>query len=224
MEKILRDAVRGAFPGDPLDVVLLLANVLDIERRHDADALVEQIADILPALRISAAGRVALRQTVDQADLRMAAEESHQIDCALVGLRNHFQTVDDGLNLGRDRGLKRGHHHILPAHLAAAALIEHAQRLAHARRVAQKDLQPSARFAALARLNAAQQLAGIGPAVVQPGHGLVKADEAAPKAFPEAVMHGAPAESQIGMGDFAGLEVERRARFRGELALRGRWR
>ncbi len=116
VEKVLRDAVRGALAGDPLDVVLLLADVLHIERGDDADAAVEQVAHILPALRIAAAGRIALRQAVDQADLRMAAEEGHQVDGASVRLGNRLRGGrPPPESRARPAALQRRHDYILPA-------------------------------------------------------------------------------------------------------------
>jgi hypothetical protein len=61
--------------------------------------------------------------------------------------------------------LQRHHYYILAARLPPSSFVEHAQRFAHARRIAEEYLQPSARVAALARFHAAQQLARIGPAV-----------------------------------------------------------
>ena len=40
--------------GDLLDFLLLLTNVLDVDRGDDADAAIEQVANILPAMRIAA--------------------------------------------------------------------------------------------------------------------------------------------------------------------------
>ena len=59
---------------------------------------------------------------------------------------------------------------VLAAFLAAAALVEHAERFADARGVAQEDLEAAAAFAALLRLHAAQQFVGIEPAIGSAGH------------------------------------------------------
>ena len=67
-----RNAVGGALAGDALHLVLLLADVLQVDGGDHGDAAVEQFVDILPALRIAAARRIIVGQTVDQADLRMA--------------------------------------------------------------------------------------------------------------------------------------------------------
>ena len=81
----LRDAIGSTLPGEALHIELLLADVLEVDRRDDADAAIEQVFDILPALRIAAAGRIVVGQLVDQANARMAAEECRKVD-HLVGL------------------------------------------------------------------------------------------------------------------------------------------
>ena len=169
-QKRLGHAVGGALAGDPLHRVLLFADVLQVDGGDDADAAVEQFLDILPALRIAAAGRIVVGQAVDQADLRMAAEERRQID-DLIGpagvplgdRRDHFEPGQDLLDVGRDLALQRAHHHVLAALLAAAALVEHAERFADARGVAQKHLEAAAAFPPLVGLDAAQQFFRVGP-------------------------------------------------------------
>ena len=65
-------------------------------------------------------------------------------------------------------GSRRSPH---PARASAApAFVEHAQRFAHARRVAEKDLEPPARFVRFLRLDLAQQFVGIGTAEFFGGH------------------------------------------------------
>ena len=77
-------AVARAFAGDALDVVLLLGDVLQVDRGDDADAVLQQFLDVLPALLVPAAGRIVVSQTVDQADLRMAADDRRQVHGSLL--------------------------------------------------------------------------------------------------------------------------------------------
>jgi hypothetical protein len=83
----------------------------------------------------------------------------------LADRRHDFEPGDDLLDLGRDVALDRPHHHVLPAQFAPAALIEHAQRLADARGVAQKHFEPAAPRPPLFRLDAPQQFLGIRPLI-----------------------------------------------------------
>ena len=85
VQEFLRDAGGGALSGEALDGRLLFADVLHVDRGDDGDALVEDFLDILPAFRIAAAGRIVEGQFVDQADLRMAAEDGGQVDGAIDG-------------------------------------------------------------------------------------------------------------------------------------------
>ena len=57
-QELFRHAVRRALRGDAFHLILLLFDVLDVDGRDDADAAVEQLPDVLPALRIAAAGGV----------------------------------------------------------------------------------------------------------------------------------------------------------------------
>ena len=66
--------------------------------------------------------------------------------------------------------LRGGDHDVLAALLAAAALVEHAQRFADARGVAQEDFETAAAFAPLLRLHAAEEFVGIEPAIGSAGH------------------------------------------------------
>ena len=59
--------------GDLLDDVVQRLEVLDVDRRDDVDAGVEQLLDVLPALLVARAGDVGVRELVDERDLRAAA-------------------------------------------------------------------------------------------------------------------------------------------------------
>ena len=178
VQERLGNAVGGALAGDALHFVLLLADVLQVDGGDDADAAVEQFLDILPALRIAAAGRIVVGQPVDQANAGMAAEDGGEVDDLVNAARvafddggNHFEAGEYLLDLGGGLSLHRAHHDVLAALLAAPAFVEHAVRLADARGVSQKHFQAPAPLPALFRLDAAQQLFGIGAMVSVLGHG-----------------------------------------------------
>ena len=62
-------ALRHA--GDLLDDVVERLEVLDVDGADDVDAGLEQLLDVLPALRVLRAGHVGVRELVDQRDLRV---------------------------------------------------------------------------------------------------------------------------------------------------------
>ena len=78
---------------------------------------------------------------------------------------NHFKLGKDFLNLSGHHGLNGAHYDILAALFAAAALLQHALGFANARGIAQKHFQPAPPLAAFIRLDAAQKILGVGPAV-----------------------------------------------------------
>ena len=161
----------------PLDIQLLLADVLQVDRGDDGDAAVEQVFDILPALRIAAARRIVVGQLVDQADGRVAAEEGGKVEdfvslsaVPLLYGRNDLEAGEHALDIRRVGALHQPHHHVLPALFAAPAFIEHAVRFADAGSVAEEDLEAAAPFAPFGGLNAAQQFLGAGSLVGAGGH------------------------------------------------------
>ena len=99
----------------------------------------------------------------------MAAEDGGEVDGAIDG-GDDFQTGDDFADRGGDFTLRGGDYDILPAFLAAPPFIEHAERFADARRVAQEDFEAAAAFTPLLRLYAAEEFIGIEPAVSSAGH------------------------------------------------------
>ena len=72
--KLCGTELADALAGDALDRILLFADVLQVDRAHNVDAVRADLFDILPAMRVAAAGRIVFRQFVDQADLRSASE------------------------------------------------------------------------------------------------------------------------------------------------------
>ena len=59
--------------------------MLDVERRDDVDAGVEQLLDVLPALLVARARDVRVRELVDERDLRLAGED--RVDVHLLERR-----------------------------------------------------------------------------------------------------------------------------------------
>ena len=115
----------------------------------------QNLLDILPAFRVAAARRIIECQLIDEADLGMAAEDGGEVDGA-IDRGDDLQPRHDLADGDGDLSLRGGDHHILPAFLAAAPLVEHAEGFADARRVAEEDFETASPFTALLRLHAAE--------------------------------------------------------------------
>ncbi len=66
--------------GDLRDDIVEALDVLHIDRRIDVDAGLEQLDDVHPAFRMACAGMVAVREFIDEDDLRMALERGVEIE------------------------------------------------------------------------------------------------------------------------------------------------
>ena len=151
--------------------------MLQIDGGNHRNTAVQQFADILPAVRIAAAGRIIVSQSVDETGLRVPAEERRHVHGIIVAAGmpggdqgNHFEALEDLLNVGSDVRLQRAHDNVLAALFPPSPLVEHAERLAHARSVAEEDLQAATVFASLIGLHFAQQFFRIGPHIVYGRH------------------------------------------------------
>ena len=132
--------------GDPLDHVVDRLEVLDVDRRDHVDAGVEQHLDVLPALGVARARHVGVRQLVDQRHVRPPGEHGVEIHLLEGGPPVLDHVAGDHLDfadlLGGVRPAVRldvADHDVGAALLAAAALVEHGERLAHARRGPEVD-------------------------------------------------------------------------------------
>ena len=133
-------------PGDPLDHVVERLEVLDVERRDHGDPGVEQLVHVLPALLVPGSGHVRVRQLVDERDPRPACED--RVDVHLLERRAAVvdRAARDDLEVADLRGgllspvrLDDADDDVGAAVPAAAALVEHRERLADARRRAEVD-------------------------------------------------------------------------------------
>ncbi len=128
--------------------------MLDVDRGVDVDAGSEQFLNVLPTLGMPTAGRIGVRQFVDQ----------HQCRCRLEqGIKVHFFEGHAAV-FGAQQGLLRhaieqrfgfrtavGFHHARHDPDALTQLrmgrLKHGVGFAHARRGTEKNLQPPAPFA-----------------------------------------------------------------------------
>ena len=108
-------------PGEAGDDVVEALDMLDVERGQHVDAGVAQLLDVLPALRVAAAGGVGVRQFVDQGDRRRPDE--HRIDIEFIepvramfdrAARHDFERRDQRLGLGPAMRLDDPRHHVTP--------------------------------------------------------------------------------------------------------------
>ena len=155
--------------GDLADDIVEAFDVLDVERRVDVDAGGEQFVDVLPALRVTRAGRVGVRQFVDQNERRPARERRVEVEFldrrALdvehqrrqllqaveqrrgLGTAVRFQQPDDDVGAGARLLVRRGQHRV---------------GLADAGGGAEEDLQPAAALARGRRVDLCQQRVRVG--------------------------------------------------------------
>ena len=130
-----------------------------IEVRTEIPA-VEQFLDIFVALAVPAAWRVVVRQAVDQADLRTTREDRRHVDdrhASDVSRRNALERANHLRDFGRRIGLRGRDDDVLASLVAAPALVEQPERFSNARGIAEKDLQLSAVFRSLGRLDLPEQ-------------------------------------------------------------------
>ena len=153
------DLVGGANPGvghrlalcdagDALDDVVQALEVLDVHRRDDIDARFEQLLDVLPALRVSTARGIGVRELVDERHRGMASEHSVEVHlvesrAAVLDLppRDDLEVAELLDRLRAGVGLDETDHDVGAPLGPAAALVEHVEGLAHARRGTEVDAQ-----------------------------------------------------------------------------------
>ena len=142
-----RLALRHA--GDLQHHVAERLDVLGVHRREHVDAGGEQFLDVLPALRMPRAGRVRVRELVDEGDLGLARE--HGVDVHLLeghpavrlGAARHDLEPLDHRRGGRPAvRLDEGHDHVVALAGEAPALLEHGVGLADAGGGAEEHPQP----------------------------------------------------------------------------------
>ncbi len=124
--------------------------MLDVHRRDDIDASLEQLLDVLPSLCIPAARRVGVRELVDECHTRGTGE--HRVEVHLLDGRAAIRDLAAGNDLeiaelldrlGATVGLDDADHDVSAPLLAAAALVEHVVCLADAGRGSEVDAERS---------------------------------------------------------------------------------
>ena len=137
--------------GDAADDVVQALEVLDVDRRVDVDARVEQLVHVLPALGVARAGRVGVRELVDEQQRGLARERGVEVElleraaAVLDALaRQDLEAVEQRGGLGAAVRLDDADDDIAALRAQALRLGQHRVGLADAGRRAEEDLEPAA--------------------------------------------------------------------------------
>ena len=143
--------------------------MLDVERGVDVDPRAEQLLDVLPALGVARAGRVGVRELVDQDEIGIAGQGGVQVELLELGAavlhraaRQGLETFEQAAGLGAAVGLDHAHHHVLPGGEPLARLDQHGEGLPHPGGRAEEHLELGAALALLLGAQALEQLFGVG--------------------------------------------------------------
>src|SRR5205085_597323 len=116
-------------------------DMLDVDRRVDIDAAVQQLFDVEIALGMPASFGVGVSELIDERDLRPASNDGIEVYfLKLVPLvfepaaRNDFKAAEEGLRLLAPVSLHHAHHDIIAVFLPGAGLVQHLVGLADPRR------------------------------------------------------------------------------------------
>jgi len=153
---------------DLADHVVQALDVLDVERGPHVDPGMEQLRDILPALGMARAGRVGVRELIDQEEPRMARECRIEVEladrAALHVERSPGQLLEPFEQCSGVRAavrLDETHDHVVTLVARRTRGAKHRVSLARARRGAEEDLEPPAARARLLRPDFGEKLVGI---------------------------------------------------------------
>ena len=142
--------------------------MLDVEGREDVDAGVEQLLDVLPALRVARALGVRVGQLVDEEQARPPGEGGVEVELlegdAAVGdgpARQDRKPLEEGGGLRPAVGLDDAHEHVAARRQLFARGLQHRVGLPHAGSGAEEERQLAALGPALLLGDAPQQLVGV---------------------------------------------------------------
>ena len=144
--------------------------MLDVHGGVHVDAGVEQLDDVLPALGVSQAGRIRVRQLVDEDERGTAGERGVEIELAQRGAaivdhprREELESFEQRVGLGPPVRLDISDEHVDSVGLLLAHGLEHRVRLADPSGRAEEYLQLSSTLARFLRLDAGQERLGVRP-------------------------------------------------------------
>ncbi len=142
---------------------LKFGDVLNVDRAHHLDPGNQEFLNVLPTSRIPGAGRIVVRQAVDETHQGAPPDQRLDVNSRAMagGLQgNDLQLPQNRLNFRRHGRLNRANHHVLTALLAAPGFVKHANRLADPRCIAEEDLQVSPPVRGLAGFDFPQEFFG----------------------------------------------------------------
>ena len=146
--------------------------MLDVHRRVYVDARLQQLHHVLPPLGVPAAGRVGVRQLVDQDQRGTAGERGVEIELlyrrpAILDAPpgQELQLLEQRLGLGAAVQLDVADDDVDAVVVLLARRLQHRVGLADTGRRAEEDLQLAAPRARFFFLHAREQRLGIGPLV-----------------------------------------------------------
>ena len=139
-------------PGDLLDQVLHRLEVLDVHGADHVDAGVADLLDVLPPFAVAEAGRIGVRQLVDESHVRMTRDDAVDVHVgerrALVRHRDPRDDLEGANRLGGAPApvrLDESHDDVLAILAPLATLAQHGERLPRPRSGAEVYLeQPAA--------------------------------------------------------------------------------
>ena len=157
--------------------------MLNVYRRPDVDAGIEQLLDVLPAFRVPRTrltlGEVRVRKLIDQDDLGPPPQRGVEVELAAhraaISHRQHGQLLESfqqALGFLSTMRLDVTHDDVAPCGALDAGRLEHRVCLADPCRSAEENTQTSTPRASLLGLHCCEQLVG-----VRPLSGRVHADE-----------------------------------------------
>ncbi len=88
----IRQGFRDADTGDPADHIVQAFQVLHVDGGEYIDAGIQQFLYVLPALRMTRAGRIRMRQFIDQDQFGMAFQRGIDVE-----LGDRLAAIVDGL-------------------------------------------------------------------------------------------------------------------------------
>ncbi len=131
--------------GDAADHIGQAFEMLDVQRRPDIDAGVEQLLDIEPALGMAAVGRIGVGELIDDDQLRLPRQGGVEIEflqyaSAIIDFtaRQNLQPFGQRRRLGAAMGLDQADHNVLAVIPGFFRAQQHGVGLADPRRRAQK--------------------------------------------------------------------------------------
>jgi hypothetical protein len=172
VEYPIRQRLLLADTRDAGDDVVQTLEMLNVERTPNADAGVQQLLDVLPALGMPwqrlALGNVRVCELIDEHDRGRASQSGVEIefassDAAVADLeqRQLLETLEQALGLDAPMGFDVGDDDIGAAGACRPGRFQHRVGLAHAGRGAEENSQPSAPRARVLPLDVSQQFVGI---------------------------------------------------------------